>query len=326
MFSKHQRSLQNKHCTFNSDIPSKPQVCTTGGCPGVFQVQTTTFGTNELSCHQHTTSSEATGPAVGSAVPMESGASDGVSFAVKAVHGTCIKEFLFVLETHCGQTVFTGPAWWASKQDCDLHARILMQAHRCARDVTVASSQIVQGDNRSVLLCPPEAVFLLHSVIADQGLVVFVPFAGGVSGWTQASKLLTSVGIPCRVAAACDSCFDACVAYSKMHRIAMIPIRDLGPAHAAAPVVVHTDVRTPKIWTFASLLDTNCVTLSWPCQSFANSGGGSGWHDTVTSIFNGALRYCQLAKVPILLLENVPPVWEKSDFSMHLPIQDHAMA
>ena len=110
-----------------------------------------------------------------------------------------------------------------------------------------------------------------------------------------------------------------------MHRIAMIPIKDLGPAHAAAPVVVHTDVRTPKIWTFASVLNTNCVTLSWPCQSFANSGGGSGWHDTITSIFNGALKYCQLAKVPILLLENAPPVWEKTDFCRKLQsnLDDH---
>ena len=150
-FSKHQHPLQHKHCTFNSNIPSKPQVYTTGGCPGVFQVETTTSSTKNLSCHQHYLErSHRPG--------LESGASDCVSFAVKAVHGACTKEFLFALETPCGQTVFTRPAWWASKQDCDLHARILMQAHRCAREVTIASSQIVQRDNRSVLLCPPEAV------------------------------------------------------------------------------------------------------------------------------------------------------------------------
>ena len=158
-------------------------------------------------------------------------------------------------------------------------------------------------ESRPLLLASPESA----------GLNFFVPFCGGISGWTLAVRHLSQHGYPVRISASADSDVKATLSYSKIHGT-----RHLHQAptsrDCSSPFVATCDAANSELWTSVSIMDCNAMTLSWPCQSFSGAGNQSGWNTAVGMALEDVLAKASQMRIRVITAENVAPVWENEDF------------
>ena len=154
---------------------------------------------------------------------------------------------------------------------------------------------------------------LLLASHESAGLNFFVPFCGGISGWTLAVRHLSQHGYPVRISASADSDVKATLSYSKIHGT-----RHLHQAptsrDCSSPFVATCDAANSDLWMSISILDCNAMTLSWPCQSFSGAGNQSGWNTAVGMTLEDVLAKASQMRIRIIAAENVAPVWENEDF------------
>ena len=145
------------------------------------------------------------------------------------------------------------------------------------------------------------------------GLNFYVPFCGGVSGWTLAVRHLAQHGYPVRISAAADLDSKATLSYSRTHGVKMLSSAPL-VSDLVAPFVATCDAADTDLWRGISLLNCNAMTLSWPCQSFSGAGSQSGWKSFAGQTFQDVLAKASQMRIGVITAENVAPVWENEDF------------
>ena len=145
------------------------------------------------------------------------------------------------------------------------------------------------------------------------GLNFYVPFCGGVSGWTLAVRHLAQHGYPVRISAAADLDSKAALSYSRTHGVKMLSSAPL-VSDLVAPFVATCDAADTDLWRGISLLNCNAMTLSWPCQSFSGAGSQSGWKSFAGQTFQDVLAKASQMRIGVITAENVAPVWENEDF------------
>ena len=163
-----------------------------------------------------------------------------------------------------------------------------------------------------------ESLVFLQQADQITELRLFVPFCGGISGWTFASRWMCTHGVPIRSAFAIDLDPVACKFYAENHGHQFIQEPLTPELLADIPAVVCADVGQKDVWMAASLMGCNAITLSWPCVTFSHAGNQAGWNTPGGWALKDALGYATNMQIRWLLLENVPPVWEKAEFKIPL--------
>ena len=138
--------------------------------------------------------------------------------------------------------------------------------------------------------------------------VIFSPFCGGIGGWAHAARFMTKHGYPFTCPLAMDISREAAVSYSQSHGLTLVN-QPLQAVHLRRPCVLVGDVLQPSPWMGASILNTDIVTISWPCVTFSSAGLQKGWSEETREMFRFTVQQSNLIGANFLLLENVPPVW-----------------
>ena len=123
-----------------------------------------------------------------------------------------------------------------------------------------------------------ESLVFLQQADQITELRLFVPFCGGISGWTFASRWMCTHGVPIRSAFAIDLDPVACKFYAENHGHQFIQEPLTPELLADIPAVVCADVGQKDVWMAASLTGCNAITLSWPCVTFSHAGNQAGWN------------------------------------------------
>ena len=189
----------------------------------------------------------------------------------------------------------------SSKRLMNLHGMFYKYGRFCETSFSdVLGSNV---ESRPLLLASQESA----------GMNFFVPFCGGISGWTLAVRHLSQHGYPVRISASADSDVKATLSYSKIHGT-----RHLHQAptsrDCSSPFVATCDAANSDLWTSVSIMDCNAMTLSWPCQSFSGAGNQSGWNTAVGMALEDVLAKASQMRIRVITAENVAPVWENEDF------------
>ena len=167
-----------------------------------------------------------------------------------------------------------------------------------------------QARDLSLWLTTESAIFIKRSCngVNQKDHVIFSPFCGGIGGWAHAARYMTKHGYPFTCPLAMDISQEAAESYSRSHGLTLIN-PPLQAVHLQRPCVLVGDVLQSSPWMGASILNTDIVTISWPCVTFSSAGLQKGWSDDAREMFRFAVQQSRLIGVDFLLLENVPPVW-----------------
>ena len=167
-----------------------------------------------------------------------------------------------------------------------------------------------QSGDLVLWLTNESAIFIKRNCnrVNQNNHVIFSPFCGGIGGWAHAARFMTKHGYPFTCPLAMDISREAAVSYSQSHGLTLVN-QPLQAVHLQRPCVLVGDVLQSSPWMGASILNTDIVTISWPCVTFSSAGLQKGWSEETREMFRFTVQQSNLIGANFLLLENVPPVW-----------------
>ena len=150
--------------------------------------------------------------------------------------------------------------------------------------------------------------------------------SGAFSGWTQATKILSTMGYPIQTKFAIDH--DHCVAtwYARNYTdsaIAAQPedvfrLRDECFYYREAPITLQTDVSLGWFWLFCEPVDI--VTASPPCPAFSNASTAAGLEKPEGQVIIDTILKILLLQPKIMVLEEVASLRSHVHFPLILEL------